>query len=64
MACLTPPRRVRQGFYDPSTDGDFDFTAAYGYFNSSEMHLGAPPGHPTDTPSDPQRTPSINQRTP
>lgn len=64
VACLTPPRRVRQGFYDPSTDGDFDFTAAYGYFNSSEMHLGAPPGHPTDTPSDPQRTPSINQRTP
>lgn len=32
-----------QGFYDPTTDGDFDFTAAFGYFNSTEMHLGAPP---------------------
>lgn len=35
-----------QGFYDPAADGDFDFTAAFAYFNATEMHLG--PSCPID----------------
>ena len=31
---------TRMGWYDPDSDGPFDFTAAYAYFNATEMHLG------------------------
>ena len=31
---------AQAGFYDPSSGAPFDFTAAFAYFNATEMHLG------------------------